>query len=195
MITIDSFKPVLYSYGYSELTPLQASKLQLALLDDLSQDECDSFFMKFLSRFITPEVYEELIQERIINKKCGYAMCSNPPARIKDNFSKSFKESKLLPYNYLNSYCSKLCFQKSEIYKAQLSSEALFARKDVCLKNYGSMKYETNVKLLDEILKEKDSASIADVLVKLDELDISGDEKMVGVDNGIKIVEKFPSFP
>jgi len=203
IITIDSFKPTLLKYSHPDtLTPTEASQLTLALVEELSEDVCDKFFLKFISRFLTKSSYSEILQERNINRVCAYPMCCESPGRIKDHYSKSFQKSKLLPYAYLNLYCSKVHYQCSEFYKTQLSDEAVFARKDITVKSYGSMKYEVNITLLDEVYEKYNSkdenSSIMEVIRNLDSMTITDskqtkDEMMDSMNQmlqDIKIVEK-----
>ncbi len=207
--TIDSFKPILLNYSHPDtLTPSEASRLSLALVEVLSEDVCDKFFLKFISRFLTKDSYSEILQERNINKVCAYPMCCESPGRIKDHYSKSFQKSKMLPYAYLNLYCSKTHYQCSEFYKTQLSDEAVFARKDITVKPYGSMKYEVNITLLDEVYEKynqrhDNSQSIMEIIKNLDSMSIndtkqSKDEMMDSMNQmlqDIKIVEKEASSP
>lgn len=207
--TIDSFKPVLLNYSHPDtLTPTEASRLSLSLVEVLSEDICDKFFLKFISRFLTKDSYSEILQERNINKVCAYPMCCEAPGRIKDHYSKSYQKSKMLPYAYLNLYCSKTHYQCSEFYKTQLSDEAVFARKDITVKPYGSMKYEVNITLLDEVYdkyneRNDNSQSIIDIIRNLDSMSLndskqSKDEMMDNMNQmlqDIKIVEKEASEP
>ncbi|CCH40928.1 hypothetical protein BN7_462 [Wickerhamomyces ciferrii] len=209
IITIDSFKPKLLRFSHPDnLSPSAANKLSLSLIEELSEDVCDKFFLKFISRFLTPSSYSEILQERNINKICGYPMCCESPGRIKDHYSKSYQKSKMLPYAYLNLYCSKTHYQCSEFYKTQLSDEAVFARKDITVLPYGSMKYEVNMTLLDEVYdkynnRSNQSDSIMNIIQNLDSMTLndtkaSKDEMMDNMNQmlqDIKIVEKDPEPP
>lgn len=206
VITIDSFKPTLLRYSHPDtLTPTEASRLSLSIIEELSEDVCDKFFLKFISRFLTKDSYSEILQERNINKICAYPMCCEAPGRIKDHYSKSYQKSKMLPYAYLNLYCSRLHYQCSEFYKTQLSDEAVFARKNITVEPYGVMKYEVNITLLDEVYDKyrNSDSSIIDIIKDLDTMTItdakeSKDEMMENMNQmlqDIKIVEKEPSPP
>lgn len=132
-------------------------------------------------------------------------MCCEAPGRIKDHYSKSYQKSKMLPYAYLNLYCSRLHYQCSEFYKTQLSDEAVFARKNITVEPYGAMKYEVNITLLDEVYDKyhNSDSSIIDIIKNLDTMTItdsreSKDEMMESMNQmleDIKIVEKEPSPP
>lgn len=206
VITIDSFKPTLLRYSHPDtLMPTEASRLSLSIIEELSEDVCDKFFLKFISRFLTKDSYSEILQERNINKICAYPMCCEAPGRIKDHYSKSYQKSKMLPYAYLNLYCSRLHYQCSEFYKTQLSDEAVFARKNITVEPYGVMKYEVNITLLDEVYDKylNSDSSIIDIIKDLDTMTItdakeSKDEMMENMNQmlqDIKIVEKEPSPP
>jgi hypothetical protein len=197
-ITIDSFKDQLVQFSHpGTLTPAEASKLTLMLLEALADDCCDVFFLRFCSRFLTKDSYTELMEERNINKLCAYPLCHEHQAR-----SRSLQWSSVpLPYEYLKYYCTKTHFQCSEFYKSQLSPEALFARKDVTVQHYGSMEYENGITLLEEVLAQRQKgASMRQVLEGLTGLSINQEkdekiDKMASMLHDIEIVEKEPTQP
>lgn len=196
-ITIDLFKGQLLQFSHpGNLTPSEASRLTLLLLEALGDDDCDVFFLKFASRFLTKDVYAELIEERNINKLCAYPLCHEQQARGQG----TCKTSVGLPYEYLKFYCTKTHFQCSEFYKSQLSGEALFARANVTVENYGSMPYENGITLLEEVLQERHKGvSLRQVLEGLTSLSINQEQKDEKMDKmssmlqDIEIVEKDPS--
>lgn len=192
-ITIDSFKFQLLQFSHpGTLTPGEASKLTLLLLEALSDDCCDAFFLKFCSRFFSKDSYTELLEERNINKLCAYPLCLKEQARARTT-------NLGLPYEYLKLYCTKTHFQCSEFYKSQLSPEALFARKDVTVESYGSMQYEMGIMLLEEVLQERQKGtSLRQVLEGLGGLSINQEQdekvdKLNAMLEDIEIVEKDPA--
>ncbi|KAH3686942.1 hypothetical protein WICPIJ_002103 [Wickerhamomyces pijperi] len=140
--------------GSNALHPTTALHLTLHITELLSDSTTDKNLLKYLSRFITPGHYDEISQERVINKFCAYPLCSASPSRVKDVMSRSFTKSKMLPYAYLNEYCSKYHYQCSVFYRAQLEEEALFSRGNTVIDSqYGSLRYEINLTLLEEVVE------------------------------------------
>lgn len=200
-LTLEDFRPFVRQFSHEgHLTPSEASRLQLLIMDHCCDASLDKYLLKFLSRFLTPESYTELSQERTISKLCAYPLCSLAPGRIKDAYSNSYHQSQLLPYSYLNSFCSKQHYQCSEFYKAQLTDESLFARKDVTCATYGELSYE-KVALLEEVLDSSydgPGPSLLDVIKRLDSLKLGKTEEtqeLAGLLADIKIVEKHPQPP
>ncbi|KAH3672810.1 hypothetical protein WICMUC_004032 [Wickerhamomyces mucosus] len=209
LTTISSFNnDILVHYHHlGTLTLQDANKLTLSIIEELSEDQCDRFLLKFITRFITKDIYDEVVKERNINKLCAYPLCGNEPNRIKDTYSYSYQKSKMLPYFYLNSFCSKDHYQSSEFYKTQLSDEAIFSRKDITVEGYGKMKYEINTTLLEEVIdkyvnRSDPSETMLDIIRDLESLSLDGEngpnkDEMMGVMSrmleDVKIVEKEPT--
>lgn len=60
------------------LTQKESEKIQMSLLSFLI-DTVDLYFLKFSARFLTPDDFEEVVNERNIVHICGYPLCSNIP--------------------------------------------------------------------------------------------------------------------
>lgn len=188
-ITIDSFKSNLMQFSHpGTLTPGEASRLTLILLEVLADDDCDAYFLKFISRFLSRDVYGELIEERNINKLCAYPLCREKQARAHG----LHRTSVGLPYEYLKYYCTKTHFQCSEFYKAQLSPEALFARPNVTVESYGAMEYENGITLLEEVLQERNrGASLRQVLNGMDTLTLQDDKQDEAIQQMDSMIQDF----
>lgn len=141
------------------------------LCDDFCEDEAT---LKYLARLMTPEIYADLVDERNLNQRCGYPLCSGAPERIRDPFALDQVTKQFLwennPYAYLSKYCSKFHFRCSQFYQIQLSEEALFARTGVHLiEDTDDMKRSQdskfNVTLFEELLREKASEEDIKTLV------------------------------
>lgn len=142
MATVEYIKlNVLGPYqSHKQLSFKEANFLSLELIDLLSQTECkDISTLKFVSRFFTKAVYGDLIDERNINKKCGYPLCDQRQGRVRDLYENSLVSDFLRqnsPYKYLTSFCSKYHFKCSQFYQVQLSDEGLFGRVGVHLDGF-----------------------------------------------------------
>lgn len=60
------------------LTRRESDRVMMSLLSFLV-DTVDQYFMKFSARFLTPDDFEEVINERNIVHTCGYPLCAKVP--------------------------------------------------------------------------------------------------------------------
>ncbi|CAR29365.1 hypothetical protein ZYGR_0AD00450 [Zygosaccharomyces rouxii] len=152
---------------HKQLTVKEAEEISLGLIDTLCDSYCqDEATLQYLSMFFTPQLYQDLLDERNLNKWCGYPMCSRSPERIRDPFEVDDNTKRFLwennPYAYLSIYCSKFHFRCSQFYQVQLSDESLFARTGIHLINQSSSELERlnekyGVTLFEQLLREKAS--------------------------------------
>ena len=152
---------------HKQLTVKEAEEISLGLIDALCDSYCqDEATLQYLSTFFTPQLYQDLLDERNLNKWCGYPMCSRSPERIRDPFGVDDNTKRFLwennPYAYLSIYCSKFHFRCSQFYQVQLSDESLFARTGIHLINQSSSELERlnekyGVTLFEQLLREKAS--------------------------------------
>ncbi|KAI0463143.1 hypothetical protein LJB42_003162 [Komagataella kurtzmanii] len=182
-------------HSRSLLTPPEANKLTLTLLECLTENYTDITTLRFLSRFLTKDAYRELTKERIITHTCGYPTCSKHSAKIKDRHYTNHLE---LPNTFTNSYCSRFHYQCSEFYLNQLSNEALFGRKDVMTLPYNDERsYESKMIMLEDIISNPnvvDSDKMDDMIRSMGDINIKDDKKVSPEDwmemfEDIKIVE------
>lgn len=160
LLTVESFLPHITGLANKDtLSPGEASRLLLLITELLLDHFVDLQLLKFLSRFLTPQIYDEIIEERNIEHQCGYITCNKSPKQnvrrlsVISNGSASTlpafaspgasatsmtkyqiynrKPSMILPNTYLSQYCCKEHYQASLFYRNQLSLEAVFARKDI----------------------------------------------------------------
>ncbi|CAI4061505.1 hypothetical protein SUVZ_05G2300 [Saccharomyces uvarum] len=167
MATIEDIKEaaLIPFQKHRQLSIHEAEVITLEILGLLCDSECkDEETLKYLSRFLTPDMYQDLVDERNLNKRCGYPLCGTSPERIRDPFSMNDTTKKFLlennPYAYLSHYCSKFHFRCSQFYQVQLSDEALFARTAIHLfEDPEQDKHDVDFKitLFEELLREKAS--------------------------------------
>ncbi|ODQ67772.1 hypothetical protein NADFUDRAFT_48442 [Nadsonia fulvescens var. elongata DSM 6958] len=134
---------------------LSAKECNQLILDlvELMADGVDLPFLKFASRFLTPQDYDEIIDERNIIHHCGYPVCNNDPKGVRQAHQINYRPNigLVLPSTYLSKYCTKEHYQASVFYRSQLSDEALFQRRHVTVIPYGKSEWEQNVTLLEEL--------------------------------------------
>lgn len=222
LMTNEKFLPYLEPYANKELlTPAEALQLSLLITELLVDDYVDYSLLKFLSRFLTQQSYDEIIEERNIEHECGYPLCNNQPKLLVRRLSLNSngtttalmsdvgastkyqiynrKPSIILPNTYKSQYCCKDHYQASIFYRNQLSNEAIFARKDIMVippfqggKNW----YENSITLLEEVIAKhkelkQEGKTMAEVVAMMNGLSMSGDEMNEDTNQLIKLIEDF----
>lgn len=144
--------------NHRQLTINESELLSLELLDLLSTTYCkDKETLKYVANFLTKETYDDLIDERNLNKKCGYPLCDRSQNRFRDLYGGNGIATNFLkqhnPYAYLSLYCSKFHYRCSQFYHAQLSNEALFSRVGIHL-NDGK---KSDIVLLEEVIANNET--------------------------------------
>ena len=110
-------------------------------------------FCTALSLF-QPSDFDELVSERNIDDRCGYALCPNPNQKAPSGGNKVWnrkggKDFRLLDKAEFERWCSRACRIRGDFVQGQLSSEPAWVR-DVS---------ETKVRLLDDLRHENDLAA------------------------------------
>ena len=180
ILSIESFLPYLEPFGNKELlSPTESSRIQLMLAELLIDNTVDLPLLKFLSRFLSNQAYNDIVEEKNIEHQCGYLVCNNSPKervqRAYDRLNGSTPDhglvastkyqiynrrpSMILPNTYLSQYCCKEHYQASVFYQNQLSQEALFARKDILTtqpfpRECPPTWYENGITCLEEVLEK-----------------------------------------
>lgn len=153
--------------NHRQLSMREAEAISLELVGMLCDSHCaNEETLKYVARFLTHDTYQDILDERNLNKMCGYPICVKSPERVRDPFSVSDNTKRFLlennPYAYLSTYCSKFHFRCSQFYLVQLSDEALFARVGVHLieqspEDQLKVQEKYAVTLFEELLREKAS--------------------------------------
>lgn len=107
-------------------------------------------------RLFRPSDFDDLVRERNIDDRCGYALCSNPNNKIAGGGNKvwnrkSGPDFRMIDRSELERWCSDECGERAAFVRAQLSSEPAWLRDN----------QNDNVKLLDDMKK---TASLITVL-------------------------------
>ncbi|KAJ1891051.1 hypothetical protein LPJ66_007137 [Kickxella alabastrina] len=96
---------------------------QEKLLDPTSEAQ-----LKQASRYLTPDDFESVIEERTSDNLCGYPLCGNKPRKSVQRYHISLAKRKVYDQEELRSYCSDRCMVGSRFYKQQLSEEPIYMR-------------------------------------------------------------------
>ncbi|CAL9733567.1 RNA polymerase II subunit B1 CTD phosphatase Rtr1p [Monosporozyma servazzii] len=181
----DIQKEVLTPYQkHRQLSMKEAQSISLDILTLLCDAQIsDEDTLKWLARLMTPETYMDLMDERNLNKLCGYPMCQHPPERERDPFSMSETTKKFLwennPYAYLSRFCSKFHFRCSQFYQVQLSEDALFSRTGIHLINDtlqtdNSINEKYGIELMEVLLRNKATEEeIKNIVLGVNKLDLA----------------------
>lgn len=165
VVTVSRVKEVISPPVKGLLSPLQANNIVLRLLI-ICIDPVDAPSLKLLSRFFTPQDYDDLVGERTITSRCGYPTCSNVLRDAKGKVRNPANQT-VMPWQH--SFCQLKCYQASQFYREQLKYDYLVTRKDVAFIEPGEMSYEQEIMLLPEVLvvaKERNK-SVSETVVEL----------------------------
>lgn len=212
MLSVDTFLPYLAPFAHADiLTPGDASRLLLVITEAVLDHTVDLPLLKFLSRFLTHQTYDDIVEERNIEHQCGYMTCNQSPVHKTRRRSLAGdpkfqiynrKPSIILPNTFLSQYCCKDHYQASLFYRNQLSSEALFARKDIMtvppFPVGAASWYENKIACLEEVLaKHKElraeGKTLGDVIAMMSGLLVSDDPEtgeLIRMIEDFEIVEK-----
>ena len=114
-------------------------------------------FKTCLSLF-QPSDFDDLVRERNIDDRCGYALCSNPNAKLSGGGVRAWnrkggKDFDIVDRAELEKWCSTECGQRAAFVRGQLSTEPAWLRDS----------QNDNVRLLDEMPKTDDLAAALEV--------------------------------
>eukprot|EP00099_Drosophila_melanogaster_P001536 NP_001097134.1 uncharacterized protein Dmel_CG34183 [Drosophila melanogaster] len=78
---------------------------------------------------IGPPNYSDIVDEREINKLCGYPLCSTVLENVpKQKYSISASKNKVYDITERKKFCSGYCFKASEYIKSQVPTSPLWLR-------------------------------------------------------------------
>lgn len=212
-LDVETFLGFIAPLGNKEtLTPGEALLLQLRIAELVLDNTIDVPLLKFLSRFLTQQSYDELVEERNIEHQCGYPLCGKSPKHQVRRPSHggaietatkyqiwNRKPSMILPNTYLLQYCCKEHYQASLFYRNQLSLEAVFARKNILVippfAPVGGPWYENNITCLEEVLAKhrelkQHGKSLGDVIAMMNGL-LVADGDSGEVSDLVKLIQDF----
>lgn len=213
ILTLDQFIPHLSLFKDKDLLiPLEASRVLLIITELLIDHTVDLVLLKFLSRFLTQQSYDDIVEEKNIEHQCGYVTCdrlplSRPLRRRSSTGSEgrfqiyARKPSIILPNTYTSQFCCKEHYQALTFFRNQLSNEALFARKDIMVTApfpENRAWYENKITCLEEVLQKhrelKDEGkSLADVITLMNGLSVDDNadtSELIKMIEDFEIVEK-----
>ncbi|ORX62806.1 DUF408-domain-containing protein [Hesseltinella vesiculosa] len=102
-----------------------------------SDDAVSVDILQQAAPWLQPQTYDEVIQERHVQRLCGYPLCDRPPAE-QQRFHISLARRKVYDQSELRMFCSSDCLQKSKYFAMQLSDDPVWTRDQVSLSNTSS---------------------------------------------------------
>ncbi|KAJ2508564.1 hypothetical protein H4217_008523 [Coemansia sp. RSA 1939] len=84
--------------------------------------------LKQAAKYITPEEYDSVVEERAAEELCGYPVCGRSKQKLEQRFSISVAHRKIYDITEQGSYCSRECMAASRFYRHQLTDEPLYMR-------------------------------------------------------------------
>ena len=140
----------------------------------------DASIVKTLLRPFQPSDYDALIEERNINRKCGYVICprsnkiddTKAPFRILRSAGKGADAFKVVESRMLEKWCSDDCAKRALYIKVQLSEKPAWTRAGTI---------ESDVTLLEDVSTSKQDREAESRLVGgLEKLNIGlGEDKLI----------------
>lgn len=103
----------------------KAQKIVEALLDPV--DDADKFLI--MLRDINQSHFDDIVQERAIQKNCGYPLCLNELANIpQQKYAISLSSKKVYDITERKNFCSGDCYKASNFVKEQMLTSPLWLR-------------------------------------------------------------------
>ncbi|KAK7070396.1 RNA polymerase II associated protein 2 [Halocaridina rubra] len=102
----------------------RAQKIFLKMVEETVDP--DTF--KYLVKYINPDIYDDIVNDRGASSLCGYPLCPNQYQNfLGDNLYKIHNNS-VYDITDRKNFCSDICYAASEIVKKQISLEPLYVR-------------------------------------------------------------------
>lgn len=162
------------------LTPKEGIQV-VVIITELFTDEVAADTLKFSARFLTPDDYDAIVDERNLIHKCGYPLCGNDPKGVHKAHQINLRRPELiLPSTYLSKYCTKDHYQASMFFRSQLTDLPIFSRQNVTSIPYGGSVYELQTFLLEEVRdkSERESKSMKQVIEEFKTLSLNNNMKL-----------------
>jgi hypothetical protein len=158
------------------LTPKEGIQVVVMIIE-LFTDEVEADTLKFSARFLTPDDYDAVVDERNLIHKCGYPLCGNDPKGIRKAHQINLRRPELiLPSTYLSKFCTKDHYQASVFFRSQLTDLPLFSRNNVTSLPYGASEYELQTVLLEDVRdkSEKENKSMKQIIEEFKSMSLTG---------------------
>jgi len=103
----------------------------LQIVTDFSEGTISEHVLLDNLKFINQEHYQDIVEERAINKLCGYPICPKPLENIPSKqYHISTTLNKVFDITDRKNFCSNLCYKASKFLKDQVLTSPLWLRED-----------------------------------------------------------------
>lgn len=99
------------------------------IVSQLALETVDEKVLISIVKYIDPNHYEEIVEERFLTKVCGYPICSNELKYIPTQKYHISKANKVHDIADRKRYCSGQCYKASKFLEAQISPTPIWLRK------------------------------------------------------------------
>lgn len=112
----------------------------------------DVDFFKHHLRHFRPADYDEVVRERNIVNKCGYALCPLPNKKLPRKATHKFVDQgrRVVEQQKLERYCGDACARRALWIRVQLSEEPAWVREGITEENLGENVSDQEILLLEE---------------------------------------------
>ena len=142
--------------------------------DPANPQQSDAMLFKQGLSFFQPSDFDDLVRERNIDDRCGYALCPKPNIKVQGGHTvwngKGGKNFSLVPKEELERWCSEDCGNRAAFVRAQLNQEPAWTRETTNM----------DIRLLDDVQRARQRSN--QEAAEANEL--TGSLQQLSVDNG-----------
>ncbi|KAJ1675925.1 hypothetical protein EV182_000312 [Spiromyces aspiralis] len=84
--------------------------------------------LKQAAQYLTPQDYQDIVEERVLIQRCGYPLCGNKCKKSDQKYKISLRERKVYRQDVNVAYCSRKCAIASKFYASQLAEDPVYVR-------------------------------------------------------------------
>eukprot|EP00124_Ichthyophonus_hoferi_P000383 Ihof_evm22s13 gene=Ihof_evmTU22s13 len=89
----------------------------------------DKYVLADAAKYLRPVDYAEVVEERAVDKRCGYPLCSNTlDDQRKGKYKVSLQDRRVYDQEIVGKYCCNSCHVASDFYSSRLIEVALWLR-------------------------------------------------------------------
>ncbi|KAJ2083289.1 hypothetical protein H4R24_000936 [Coemansia sp. RSA 988] len=154
---------------YERLSLLWCEKL----LDAVSEA-----VLKQAARYITPEDYDGVVEERTSSDLCGYPLCNRKPKKLEKRYHISLARRKVFDISEQGSYCGNSCMVGSRIYRHQLPEDPLYMRNQSQEQQIEIMPLEYNVNTTVAAAASSDATKVVEGSADGERLESANDDAL-----------------
>ncbi|KAL9988700.1 hypothetical protein ACROYT_G003175 [Oculina patagonica] len=111
------------------------------------EDEVKKDFLINAGNFITTSHYADVVEERMLSKKCGYPLCNNELSQIpSQKYKICVKTNRVFDITERKCFCSNFCFKASKYFESQISASPVWTRIGESSKTFVLLESDSSIK-------------------------------------------------